>query len=134
RRAVEEAFNRGNLAVLDELVAPDFVNRSAPHALTNDRQGYRRFVEMYRSAFPDLQVAIDEQTADGDQVTTRWTARGTRRGERMGIPPTGRQVTMTGVNVDRVVGGKVVESSSSSNVLALMQQLGVVPTSEAPEA
>ena len=82
---------------------------------------------MYRSAFPDMQLTIEDQIAEGDKVVTRWTARGTHQGELMGIPPTGKQATVTGITVGRVANGKFVESWSNFDALGMMQQLGVVP-------
>ncbi len=97
----------------------------------------QQFVGSLRAAFPDLEITVDDQMSDGDKVVTRWTARGTHTGPFQGIPPTGRRGTMTGIDIDRVVGGKTIECWSSGDYLGLMQQLGVVPdpaVSEAPTA
>jgi predicted ester cyclase len=89
---------------------------------------------MYRIAFPDLELTIEDQVAEGDEVVTRFTARGTHRGELMGIPPTGRKVVVTGISIDRLVNGKTVESWTNYDVLSMMQQLGIIPMPSAPEA
>ncbi len=81
----------------------------------------------YRRAFPDTQFVIDEQIAEGDRVMTRWTAHGTHKGEFPGIPVTGRKAEVSGVQVDRFVNGKIVETWSVFDQLGLMQQLGAVP-------
>src|SRR5512141_648760 len=104
RRIFEEAFSEGNLAVLDEIVAPDQVN-GGPGALPgmpSGPEGTKMLIMTYRNAFPDLHFTIDEQVAEGDMVVTRWTGRGTHNGELAGIPATGKQATVVGIGVDRV--------------------------------
>jgi hypothetical protein len=131
RRYFEEVFGQGKLAVLDEIVAAEHKN-SGPGSvpgLPPGPEGTKLFVSIYRDAFPDVHFTIDEQIAEGDRVVTRWTARGTHKGELAGIPPTGKSVTVNGVTVDRIVNGKYVESWGIFDQLGLMQQLGVIPTS-----
>jgi predicted ester cyclase len=82
---------------------------------------------MYRTAFPDLRISIDEQIVEGETVVTRWTATGTNEGELMGMAATGKQATTAGINIDRVAGGKLVEGWGLFDQLGLLQQLGVVP-------
>ncbi len=82
---------------------------------------------MYRSAFPDLQATVEDQVAEGDKVASRFTFRGTHRGELAGIPPTGNQVEVTGIVISRIEGGKGAEDWSNYDALGMMQQLGVVP-------
>jgi steroid delta-isomerase-like uncharacterized protein len=129
RRIFEEAMNGGNLAVLDELVAADYTDHdpSNPPDLPPGRAGLKQLISMYRSAFPDIRMTIEEQLADGDKVVTRWTARGHQHGELAGIPPTGKEVTITGIFIDRIVGGQLVESWANWDTLGLLQQLGAVP-------
>jgi predicted ester cyclase len=86
-------------------------------------------VRAYRNGFPDYHCVIDDQIAEADQVVTRWTFRGTQSGPLMGIPPTGRQVTVTGVAVDRVDGGKLIESWLEMDAQRMLQDLGVMPQS-----
>ena len=85
---------------------------------------------MFLSAFPDTQMTVEDELADGDKVATRWTATGTHTGELMGIPPTGKQVTVTGMDINRLVGGKIVEHWGEFDQMGMMQQLGVVPAPE----
>jgi len=135
RRSFEELFNQGDLDVADEVFAPDYVGHDP--ALTYDMHGseeFKHFVQMYRTAFPDLELTIEDQVAEGDEVVTRFTARGTHLGELMGIPPTGRKVSVTGISIDRLVNGKSVESWTNYDVLSMLQQLGVIPMPSAPEA
>ena len=128
RRFLEEAFNSGNLDVVDELVAPEFVNHDA--ALPEPGVGIeaaKASITGYREAFPDLRLTIEEQLAEGEYVTTRWSARGTHQGNLMGMTPTGKQATVTGITIDRIVDGRFVESWTNWDTLGLMQQLGVIP-------
>ena len=132
RRLFEEVWNKGNLAVLNELIANDHVN-SGPGTLPGlptGPEGAKQFVTMYRNAFPDVHLTIDEQIAEGDKVVTRWTAHGTHQGELLGIPATGKSSTVTGISVDRIVNGKIVESWGIFDQFGMMQQLGVIPTPE----
>jgi steroid delta-isomerase-like uncharacterized protein len=128
RQMIEEVFNKGRLDLIGELVAPEFVGHDP--ALPQDiagPDGQREVVSGYRAAFPDLEVTIDDQIAEGDRVVTRWTARGTHTGDLWGIPGTGKQVTVTGTSIDRNQDGRIVETWSHWDALGLMQQLGVVP-------
>jgi predicted ester cyclase len=83
---------------------------------------------MFLSAFPDTKMTIEDQLAEGDKVTTRWTATGTHTGELMGIPATGKAVTVTGFDITRYSGGKSVEHWGQFDQMGMMQQLGVIPT------
>ncbi len=130
RRAVEEVFNKGNFAILDELFASDYVDHVAGAQEVRGPEGMKQFATTYRTAFPDLDITIEDQIAEGDKVVTRWTGRGTHQGELEGIPPTGKQATVTGIAIDRIVNGKVVETWDQFDTLGMMQQLGVVPAPE----
>jgi steroid delta-isomerase-like uncharacterized protein len=123
-RIVEEGFNKGNLAIVDELVAADHVNHSDN---VHGPEEYKQFITTYRNAFPDLHMTIDDQIAEADEVVNRWTARGTHKGDLRGIPPTGRQITVMGMYVARITGGKIMEEWGIFDALGMMQQLGVVP-------
>ena len=132
RRFFEEVWNKGNLAVLNEIIAQDHVN-SGPGTLPglpNGPEGTKQFVTVYRNAFPDVHFTIDEQIAEGDKVVTRWTAQGTHKGELLGIPATGKSFPVTGISVERLVNGKIAESWGIFDQFGMMQQLGVIPTPE----
>ena len=132
RRFLEEVWNKGNLAALNEIIAKDHVN-SGPGTLPGlptGPEGSKQLVTVYRNAFPDVHFTIDEQIAEGDKVVTRWTAHGTHKGELVGIPATGKSSTVTGINVDRVVNGKIAESWGIFDQFGMMQQLGVIPVPE----
>jgi steroid delta-isomerase-like uncharacterized protein len=129
RRLNDEAWNQGSLDVVDELIAEDFVGIviggpeqiRGPHA-------FREFVAMYRKAFPDLSISIDQQIAEGDTVVTRWTATGTHQGDLMEMPATGKQAITAGININRIAGGKLVEGWGLFDMLGLLQQIGAIPT------
>jgi steroid delta-isomerase-like uncharacterized protein len=87
----------------------------------------RAFVKTYRDAFPDVRYTVDEQITGGDTVVTHWTARGTHRGELMNMPPTGREVEVSGISIDRFADGRITESTAHWDALGMLQQLGAVP-------
>jgi steroid delta-isomerase-like uncharacterized protein len=130
RRNVDEIWNQGNLSVIDELVAPNatFHDPSVPGGKFTGPEGMRQFVQIYRGAFPDVRLKIEDLIAEGDKVVSRWTATGTHKGDLMGIAPTGKQVTVTGCDVALYQNGKVIEGWTSYDMLGMLQQLGVVPS------
>jgi steroid delta-isomerase-like uncharacterized protein len=131
RRLAEEPWS-GSLAAIDELVSPDYIgyDPSQPQP-SRGPAGVKEFTQQYLSAFPDGNVTVDEQIAEGDTVATRWTGRGTHRGGLLGIPPTGKEVTVSGITISRLKDGKVVEEWTIWDTLGMLQQLGAV---EAPAA
>lgn len=130
RRGLEEIWNQGKLAVIDELVASNatYHDPNVPGGKFTGPEGMKQFVQIYKEAFPDVRITINDQIAEGDKVCTRWTATGTHKGALMGIAPTGKYATVTGVDIDRFQGGKVVESWASYDMHGMLQQLGVVPS------
>jgi steroid delta-isomerase-like uncharacterized protein len=129
RRVAVEGFAQGSIAVIDELVAEDIVNHdeTIPPEIPTGREGIKMLAQAYNAAFPDMDFKVEDQIAEGDKVVTRWTARGTQQGEMMGIPPTGKEARTTGITIDRVVGGKIVETWTNWDQLSLLRQLGVIP-------
>ena len=133
RRFFEEVFGKGNLNVLDEIIASDHVN-SGPGTLPElptGPDGAKRVVTVFRNAFPDVHFTIDDQIAEGDQVVTRWTADGTHQGDLTGIPPTNKTSTVTGIAIDRIVNGKIAESWGIFDQFGMLQQLGIISMPEA---
>jgi steroid delta-isomerase-like uncharacterized protein len=129
RRLFQEVYGNGNLDLIDELVAEDFVGHgTARDGGDQGRDAYRAFVVEMRTAFPDLQLTIEHQIAEGDKVVTRFRASGTHLGPFQGMPPTGKRGDFSGTIIDRVVGGQVVECWSNTDDLGLLQQLGAVPS------
>jgi steroid delta-isomerase-like uncharacterized protein len=131
RRFFEEVCTDGHLEVIEQLVTEDAVHRDRDAEEYRGPDGVRQWIGGYRSAFPDLQVTIDTQVAEADTVTTRWTTKGTHKGELWGIPPTGRPFTITEVTIDRFIDGRIAESNESWDALGMLQQLGVLPETEA---
>jgi steroid delta-isomerase-like uncharacterized protein len=127
-RRIFEAVSNKNLDALNELLADDMVDHELPPGLPPGRDGTKAFLGMFTSAFPDIEVTIEDQIAEGDKVVTRWTATGTHTGELMGIPATGKQVKMAGIDITRFSNGKNVEHWGQFDQMGLMQQLGVIPT------
>jgi steroid delta-isomerase-like uncharacterized protein len=128
RQLIEQVFNRGNLSLADELLAPDFVEREElPPGMPSGREGVKALTGMMRSAFPDFKAAIDDMIAEGDKVVIRQTWSGTHKGEFMGVPPTGKRVSFGVIDVIRIDGGRFVEHWGQMDTMGLMQQLGAVP-------
>jgi steroid delta-isomerase-like uncharacterized protein len=128
RRMYEEGFNRGNLAVVDELIAPEFINHEAPPGANNrGPESLRMVITMLRSAFPDLRFAIEELIAEGDIVAGRLTMNGTHQGSLMGMPPTGRAVRQNHMHFVRLRDGKAIEHWGVRDDVGMMRQLGTFP-------
>ena len=131
-RSFEELFNRGNLDVADELFAPDFAEREElPAGLPGGREGVKQLTAMFRRAFPDFHVTIDDIITEGDRVVVRSTWTGTQRGEFMGIPPTGKSICFGVIDIVRIAYGKAVEHWGQLDSMRMMQQLGAIPVPEA---
>jgi steroid delta-isomerase-like uncharacterized protein len=130
RRLVEEGFSKGDMAVLDELIAVDCIDHAGAPAFPSGVEGVKQFFTMFRGAFPDLGYTIEDMIAEGDMVVTRNHWQGMHQGPFLGIPPTGKQVTVSGIDVTRWAGGKAVEHWANQDTLGLLQQLGVVPEPE----
>ena len=133
RRVIEEIYNRGDLDVVDEVAASDLVIRIGSDEIRGHHE-IKRYVAGLRTGFPDLTLTIEDQIAEGDMVVTRWTARGTHRGDFQGVPATGREIRLTGTDIDRMADGKVVECWAHVDELGLMQQLGVIKSDGAGES
>jgi steroid delta-isomerase-like uncharacterized protein len=127
QRIVDEIWTQHKLDVIDEVIASDFVGTSPTDGEFRGPAGFRQLVERYTSAFPNASMTITEIVAEGDTIATHWTATGTHTGELMGIAPTGRDVTVEGVQFDRIRDGKIVESHGLFDALGLLQQIGAVP-------
>ena len=130
RRFVDEVINKQDLAAADELIAENFVELDPFPGQVQGREGLKQILAMFFAAFPDFRWTVEEDAAEGDKLWSRFTWRGTHRGEFLGIPPTGKQVVVNGVVIDRIVEGKMVDSRILMNELSLMQQLGVIPPPE----
>jgi steroid delta-isomerase-like uncharacterized protein len=128
RRFADHIINRDNVDVVDEIYAPDYVDHDPTmpedvHGIEGAKENYN----MILSAFPDIQITIEDQVAEGDTVVSRWTMSATHQGELMDIPPSGKRVEFTGVTISRIEGGKIVEDWDIYNALGMMQQIGAIP-------
>jgi steroid delta-isomerase-like uncharacterized protein len=136
RRALEEVFSgQGDLNVADELYAPNYAGHdpASPEDIRGP-EGVKEFASMYRDAFPDVLMSVEDQVAEGDKVVTRWIASGTHQGDMMGIAPTGNRVTVAGTSVERIVDGKIEETWDNYDALGMMQQIGAIPAPEEAQA
>ena len=128
RRLFDEVWNKGNLPVADELFAPNYVHHdSSTPDVGQGPESEKKRATLYRTAFPDLRLTIEDITAEGETVMARWSCRGTHKGDLSGIAPTGKQFTISGISIARIANGKMAEGWVNWDALGLMQQLGVVP-------
>jgi predicted ester cyclase len=125
RRAIDEGWNNGNLAAIDELFAPDFVEHQA--GIAPGRQGVKGSIQALRTAFPDLRLEVEDAVAEGDTVWFRIHATGTHDGQFMGMPATGRRIDITVIDIARVVDGRLVEHWGVADRFTVAQQIGLVP-------
>ncbi len=126
-RWIEGAWNNGDLAVADEMYTADYVVHDPGAGPIRGREALKQFVTMFRTAFPDIHVSLEDVIAEGDKLVWRYTLRGTHKGEFMGIAPTGKPVILTGCLFSRFVGDRVVEDWNHYDALGMMQQLGAIP-------
>ena len=117
----------GDLAAADALLADHFALHVPLPVSEPGIDAINDIITSCRAAFGELHVTIDGMTADGDLVTCRFTARGTHTGEFMGVPPTGRPITMTGIEIFRLEDGKIAELWGEANLMGLAVQLGMMP-------
>jgi steroid delta-isomerase-like uncharacterized protein len=128
RRLFDELWNKGNMLVADEIIAPTYLHHddSTPD-LGKGPESEKKRVNLYRTAFHDLRLSIEDLLAEGETVVARWSCRGVHKGELNDIAPTGKQFAITGVTIARFSNGKIVEGFVNWDALGLMRQLGVVP-------
>jgi steroid delta-isomerase-like uncharacterized protein len=128
RRLYEEVWNKRRVELVDELMSPS-------HAMHDNHlpdsgvgpEAYKRNVARYVTGFPDLRFTVEDMVAENDKVAVGWTISGTHKGEFRGISPTGRKVSVEGITINQIAGGKIMDSYVSWDALGLMQQLGVAP-------
>ncbi len=126
-RRWREELDKGNWAVLDEYLSRDFVLHM-PGSPPQDLAGMKDVLTMIYGAFPDFHTTFEDLVAEGDKVALRMTFSGTHQGEFQGVPPTGKQIRVSAIVIDRIVDGKLVEHWSQFDALGMLQQLGVIPT------
>lgn len=124
---IEEVINQGRLERADDLVIEDFVELDPLPGQAQGREGLKEVIRQIRSAFPDIRWTVDEMVAEGDKVFSRFTWSGTHEGAFLGVPATGRRITVKGMVIDRLVSGKMADSRILMDTLGMMQQLGAAP-------
>ncbi len=130
----EDHLSAGNATLCEGDFAPNAVNHD-PNSppVPPGPEGISQLITIYRAAFPDLSATVEDMVAEGDEVAYRLTFRGTHRGEMMGLPPTGKQVTYAGIGIDKVVDGTIVEMWLNFDALGMLQQVGAIPSPSATE-
>lgn len=127
RRFYEEVIGEGKLDLIDELIAPDFVEHEEFPDMPPGRDGVKQVFSMFLEAFPDLHFHIKDMLAEGDKVVARVTMHGTHKGPFMGIPPTGKEIFVQAIDILRFADGKAIEHWGVTDQMSMMEQLGVKP-------
>jgi steroid delta-isomerase-like uncharacterized protein len=126
-RLVEDFFNTGDLDVVDEVLADEYVDHTASHPDLPEPENVKRSVSEWLTAFPDTVSVVKDMVAEGDKVAARWTTQATHRGAFMDVPPSGNRIDVTWFGIFRLSGEEIVESWDTFNVVEMMQQLGRPP-------
>lgn len=127
RRFVEEIFNQGNLEVAEEILTPDYKHHDpTTNEFGSGIDGFKQMISLYRQAF-DLRIVLEDQIASEDKVVDRWIGHGIHQGEFLGMAPTGKKVTASGISIHRIAAGKIAETWNNYDAMGIFQQLGVVP-------
>jgi predicted ester cyclase len=124
-RFIDEVINTGNLDALSVFVADQIIDHNAGPEHPPGIEGYKQHLRGVHSTFPDFQLTIEAQIAEGDLVVTRVIGRGTHQGAWLGIRPRGTAVVVTGINIDRLADGKIVEHWGEANTVGMLSQLGM---------
>ena len=128
RRFLDELQNKQNLDIVDELVSPGYPGEGTSSIGGDSPEALKEGSRARKVAFPDTHWTIDDQIAEGDKVVTRFTIRGTHKGEYQGIAPTDKEIVTTGILIHRIDNGKLVECWAALDRLGMMQQLGAIPS------
>lgn len=127
RRLIDGYWNKRDPKVFDEVFAARFLDHTPMPGTQGTKEGLRQLTLGVQSAFPEGHNTLDDVLADGDKVAWRWTYRGVHKGPLMGVPATGKTITITGITIDRIAGGQIIERWSQIDSLGMMTQLGVIP-------
>lgn len=128
RRLADGFWNQKDAKVFDEVFASHYVDHTPMPGTEGTKEGFRAVANGLQAALPDAHTTIDDVVAEGDKVAYRWEFSGTHRGPLMGIPATGKTVTIAGISIDRIADGQIVERWSQVDSLGLLQQLGAIPS------
>ena len=129
QRWMDEVWQKASPSAMNEILASDFTFNYAAPSVKPDREGYKQGVNDVHSGFPDVQFTTEDMVVEGDKAAVYWKGRGTHKGQFWRIAPTGKQVTMAGISIIRITGGKIVEEVGFLNMMGIMQELGAIPTS-----
>jgi steroid delta-isomerase-like uncharacterized protein len=129
RRYIEEVWGNGDTAAEDDILAENYLDHNPRPGQAPGRAGHHQIMTTLRKAFPDLRITLDQMIAEGDTVVDRWTMHATHMGEFAGIAATGKLVTITGCDILRIADGQIVEIWHIEDILGLLQQIGIMPTS-----
>jgi steroid delta-isomerase-like uncharacterized protein len=131
RRFFDEMLNQGDTSIGADLFADDAYDHAGFPGQVGGREGFEQAVRMMHAAFPDIHYTIEDMIVEGDRIATRWTLQGTHEGEFLGIPATGKQVSVKGIHILRFAGGKIVECWETWDQIGMLRQLGALPESSA---
>jgi steroid delta-isomerase-like uncharacterized protein len=134
RRWLEAAWNEKNLDVADEVVSDNYVAHRPGPPPPPGVAGVKQAISGWWAAFPDISLTIHHLVAEGDRVVDHTTLSGTHQGAFMGIPPTGKHFKLESININRMENGKIVEGWGEADMMGMLQQLGVIPSPDAPPA
>ncbi len=123
----DKAFNQGNLAAIDELVAPDGISHHLSWGMPANRLGFKQWIALLRTAFPDLQCSIEDEIIEGDKIAAHWTMRGTHMGLFLGNSPTNKPILVQGLTYARIENDQIIENWTMIDQMGVLQQLGLVP-------
>lgn len=132
-RRFYQAFEKNDQNALNEVLAPDLVAFSHGNPTPQNREAHLQGIRMWNAAFSKTSFTVEDQLAEGDEVATRVTMRATHSGgDFQGLAPTGKQIAISAVTMERIQDGKIVERRVNSDWLGLMQQLGLIPPAQSP--
>jgi steroid delta-isomerase-like uncharacterized protein len=136
RRLYEEVWNRRNLEVINELISPSHALLSPNNYSSSiGPEAYKRQVLAFFEGYPDLRWTLEDTIAENDKVVARWSISGTHKGEFMGVTATNKKISVDGMTLHQIAGGKIMDSHSNWDTLGMMQQLGaVLPMGKAKDA
>ena len=128
RRFFEDVWSTGDISRRDAFLAPGYRGHMSGSPETIDRDGWTTWFQGFRSAFPDARFTVEDMIAEGDRVAARLTMRGTHSGPLNGIPATGRSVVVSGMSIERIANGRIVEGWNENDALGMLAQLGALPS------
>jgi len=124
RSFIDEVFNLGKVDKVNEYLSADYQLRDAPPGAPNGRDSVVAIVQMFRRAFPDLKIVVEEQIAEGNLVSSRTVTRGTHKGEIFDTQPSNKLISVPGLTMVKIVDGRITESSVKNDMIALLKQIG----------